>query len=49
MHNWAEIPEYNVALGAEGAKRMAADAAAHIAVSNQMAEQLYTNWMAING
>ena len=47
--NWAEIPEYAVALGAGGAERMGADAAVHMAVFNQMAEQLYTNWMAING
>ena len=43
VQNWAEIPEYAVVLGAEGAERMAADAAAHMAVFNQMAEQLYTN------
>ena len=47
--NWAEIPEYAVALGAGGVERMGADAAVHMAVFNQMAEQLYTNWMAING
>ena len=47
--NWAEIPEYAVALGAVGVERMGADAAVHMAVFNQMAEQLYTNWMAING
>ena len=49
VHNWAQIPEYAAALGAGGAERMAADAAAHMAGFNQMAEQLYTNWMAING
>ena len=47
--NWAEIPEYAVALGAGGVERMGADAAVNMAVFNQMAEQLYTNWMAING
>ena len=48
VRNWAKIPEYAAALGAGGADRMEADAAAHMAIFNQMAERLYNNWMAIN-
>lgn len=48
VRNWAEIPEYAAALGAGGADRMETDAAAHMAIFNQMAERLYNNWMEIN-
>jgi GMP synthase-like glutamine amidotransferase len=48
VRNWARIPEYAAALGAGGADRMETDAAAHMAIFNQMAERLYNNWMEIN-
>ncbi|MDG2406881.1 MAG: type 1 glutamine amidotransferase, partial [Paracoccaceae bacterium] len=48
VRNWANIPEYAVALGAGGVERMDADATAHMGDFEQMAGWLFDNWMTVN-
>ena len=49
VDNWADIPEYAVALqkalGPDGARQLKAECNSHMADFNRMAERLYINWL----